>query len=260
MRIATWNVNSLAARMPRVLDWLAAARPDILCLQETKLSDEQFPREELAALGYAAATYGIRQWNGVAVLSLLGIDDVRRGFPGEPGFPEPEARAIAATCGGVRIWSVYVPNGRTVDSPHFVYKLEWLRTLRDALAADSAATSRLAICGDFNVAPRDEDVWDPQAFVGSTHVTPAERGAVAALLELGLVDVQPRALKGKPFTYWDYRAGMFHKGEGMRIDLVLLSGELAAHLTDAYIDRDTRKGKLPSDHAAVVVDVDVPPV
>jgi exodeoxyribonuclease-3 len=259
MRIATWNVNSLAARMPRVLDWLAAARPDVLCLQETKISDEQFPREELAALGYAAATYGIRQWNGVAVLSLLGLDDVRRGFTGEPGFPEPEARAIAATCGGVRVWSVYVPNGRTVDSPHFAYKLAWLRALRQALAAESHAASRLAICGDFNVAPGDEDVWDPAAFVGSTHVTPSEREAVAALLELGLVDVRPRALKGAPFTYWDYRAGMFHKGEGMRIDLVLLSGDIAAHITDAYIDRDTRKGKLPSDHAAVVVDVDVPP-
>jgi exodeoxyribonuclease III len=260
MRIATWNVNSLAARMPRVLEWLATARPDVLCLQETKLSDEQFPRAELAALGYAAATYGIAQWNGVAILSLLGVDDVQRGFAGEPGFPAPEARAIAATCGGVRIWSLYVPNGRTVDSPHFAYKLEWLRALREALANDSRSASRLAICGDFNVAPGDEDVWDPAAFVGSTHVTPSERAAVAALLGVGLVDVRPRALKGQPFTYWDYRAGMFHKGEGMRIDLVLLSGDVAAHVTDAYIDRDTRKGKLPSDHAAVVVDVDVPPV
>src|ERR1700730_17419752 len=145
MRIATWNVNSLAARMPRVLEWLASVRPDVLCLQETKLSDEQFPRAELAALGYDAAIYGIAQWNGVAILSLLGVDDVQRGFAGEPGFPAPEARAIAATCGGVRIWSLYVPNGRTVDSPHFVYKLEWLRTLRDALAADSAAAPRLAL-------------------------------------------------------------------------------------------------------------------
>ena len=257
MRIATWNVNSLAARMPRVLDWLATVRPDVLCLQETKLSDEQFPRTELAALGYAAATYGIGQWNGVAILSLLKIEGVQRGFAGEPGFPEPEARALAATCGGVRVWSLYVPNGRTVDSPHFAYKLAWMGALRDALAADSRAPSRLAICGDFNVAPRDEDVWDPAAFVGSTHVTPSERGAVAALVELGLVDVHPRAFKGEPFTYWDYRAGMFHKGEGMRIDLVLLSGDIAAHVKDAYIDRDTRKGKLPSDHAAVVVDIDV---
>ena len=259
MRIATWNVNSLAARMPRVLDWLNTARPDVLCLQETKLSDEQFPRGELAELGYAAATHGIGQWNGVAILSLLEIEDVQRGFAGEPGFPEPEARALAATCGGVRVWSLYVPNGRTVDSPHFAYKLAWMGALRDALAADSPKPTRLAICGDFNVAPRDNDVWDPAAFVGSTHVTPSERGAVAALIELGLVDVQPRALKGEPFTYWDYRAGMFHKGEGMRIDLVLLSGDIAAHVTDAYIDRDTRKGKLPSDHAAVVVDFDVAP-
>src|SRR3979411_1455513 len=156
MKIATWNVNSLAARMPRVLAWLATVRPDVLCLQETKLSDEQFPRAELAALGYAAATYGIAQWNGVAILSLLGVDDVQRGFAGEPGFPAPEARAIAATCGGVRIWSLYVPNGRTVDSPHFAYKLAWLGALRESLAAESPRVTRLAICGDFNVAPRDK--------------------------------------------------------------------------------------------------------
>jgi exodeoxyribonuclease-3 len=258
VRIATWNVNSLAARLPRVVDWLQSTRPDILCLQETKLSDEAFPHAELAALGYSAATHGINQWNGVAVVSSVGLDNVSPGFPGEPGFPDAEARALGATCGGVRVWSLYVPNGRTVDSPHFTYKLAWLAALREALAGEASATPSLVLCGDFNVAPADEDVWDPAAFVGSTHVTPAERGAVAALLELGLVDVEARALKGdRPFTYWDYRAGNFHKGLGMRIDLVLLGSRLAPHVTDAYVDRDARKGKLPSDHAPVVVDVDL---
>ncbi len=258
MRIATWNVNSLAVRMPRVLEWLAIARPDVLCLQETKMSDEQFPHAQLAALGYEAATNGTGQWNGVAILSRLGLSDIRRGFAGEPGSPKVEARALAATCGSVRMWSLYVPNGRTVDSPHFAYKLAWLRALREALAGDSHPTSRLVVCGDFNVAPDDKDVWDPAAFVGSTHVTAVERSAVAALLEVGLVDLHPRALKGEAFTYWDYRAGNFHRGLGMRIDLVLVGGEIAACVTDAYIDRETRKGKLPSDHAAVVVDLDLP--
>jgi exodeoxyribonuclease-3 len=255
MRIATWNVNSLAVRVPRVLEWLAIAQPDVLCLQETKLSDAQFPREQLATLGYEAATHGTGQWNGVAILSKVGMSDVRRGFDGEPGTPEVEARAVAATCRDVRVWSVYVPNGRTVDSQHFSYKLAWLSVIRDALAEEAKSTAPLVVCGDFNVAPSDADVWDPAEFIGSTHVTAAERSAVSALLDLGLVDIHPRALKGQPFTYWDYRAGNFHKGFGMRIDLVLVSTAIAASVSDAYIDRDTRKGKLPSDHAAVVVDV-----
>lgn len=257
MRVATWNVNSLAVRMPRVVEWLGMARPDVLCLQETKLSDAAFPRAELAALGYEAATHGSGQWNGVAVLSSVGLSDIRRGFEGEPGAPNVEARAIAATCDGARVWSVYVPNGRTIDSPQFTYKLAWLDALGDALRTDLETSPRLVVCGDFNVAPEDRDVWDPDAFIGSTHVTDAERSAVAALLDLGLVDVRPRALKGEPFTYWDYRAGNFHKGFGMRIDLMLLSRAMAGGLTDAYIDRDTRKGKLPSDHAAVVADIDL---
>jgi exodeoxyribonuclease-3 len=256
MRIATWNVNSLAARMPRVTDWLGSNRPDVLCLQETKISDAAFAREEFSALGYDVATHGSGQWNGVALVSSVGIDDVSRGFAGEPGFPEVEARAVAATCGGVRVWSLYVPNGRALNSPHLTYKLEWLAALRDALKSDLATGRPTAVCGDFNIAPGDDDVWDPAAFVDSTHVSPAERAALNRLIELGLHDVRPRAIKGAPFTYWDYRAGNFHKGMGMRIDLVLLGNGLAARLTDAYIDRDARKGKLPSDHAPVVVDVD----
>ncbi|MEO8899280.1 MAG: exodeoxyribonuclease III [Candidatus Dormibacter sp.] len=256
MRIATWNVNSLAARMPRVVDWLGTVRPDVLCLQETKLSDAAFAREDFTALGYDVATHGAGQWNGVAVVSSVGLADVSRGFAGEPGFPDLEARAIAATCGGVRVWSLYVPNGRALDSPHLTYKLEWLAALRGVLESDLAGGRPTAVCGDFNIAPGDVDVWDPAAFVESTHTSPPERAALSRLIDLGLHDVKPRAIKGAPFTYWDYRAGNFHKGMGMRIDLVLLGNGLASRLKDAYIDRDARKGKLPSDHAPVVVDVD----
>ena len=258
MRLATWNVNSLIARLPRVLDWMASSRPDVLCLQETKVADGAFPHAALAELGYAAATHGSGQWNGVAIVSSVGIEDVARGFPDEPGFPDPEARAVAATCAGVRVWSVYVPNGRTVDSPHFTYKLKWLEALRVTLGIEAAVHPSLVVSGDFNVAPTDSDVWDAADFIGATHVTPVERAAIAALLDGGLTDVRARALKGdRPFTYWDYRAGNFHRGLGMRIDLVLASGALAGHITDAYVDREARKGKAPSDHAPVVVDLDI---
>ncbi len=257
LRIATWNVNSLPARLPRVLEWLAAVQPDVVCLQETKTAAATFPAADLERAGYESTADGDGAYNGVAILSRVGIEDVRRGFAGEPGFPDPERRSIAATCGGVRAWSVYVPNGRTVEDPHYAYKLDWLRALAAAVEAELDAGPPLALCGDFNVAPTDADVWDPAAFTGSTHVTAPEREAIARLLSLGLTDVMPRALKGEPYTYWDYRAGMFHKGEGMRIDLVLLDGRLAPEVQDAYIDRDARKGTKPSDHAPVVVDVRV---
>ena len=258
LRLATWNVNSLAARMPRVSEWLQAVEPDVLCLQETKATEAGFPSAALKELGYASVADGDGAYNGVAILSRVGLDDVARGFAGEPGFPQAERRSIAATCAGVRVWSVYVPNGRVLDSPHYAYKLAWLRALSVAVRNELTGEQPLALCGDFNVAPTDADVWDPAAFKGSTHVTAAERDAIAQLVALGLTDVRPRALKGEPFTYWDYRAGMFHKGEGMRIDLVLLSAALASHLGDAYVDRDARKGKKPSDHAPVVVDVELP--
>jgi exodeoxyribonuclease-3 len=293
-------VNSLLARMPRVLEWLPQVEPDVLCLQETKVSEETFPHLELQGLGYETAAHGLGAWNGVAILSKVGLEDVARGFDAEPGFPDPEARAIAATCGGVRVHSIYVPNGRTPDSPHYEYKLAWLASLtgmvearpgptvvcgdmniapadedvfdpeayvgqthvtrpeREALEGELEGTSApLALLGDFNIAPTDDDVWDPALFVDSTHVTPAERDALGRLLELGFTDVQPRIVKGEPFTYWDYRAGNFHKGFGMRIDLVLLANELAPKMKDAYIDRDARKGKKPSDHAPIVVDLDL---
>jgi exodeoxyribonuclease-3 len=255
VKLATWNVNSLAARLPRVLEWLEQVEPDVLCLQETKIADAAFPLLELQQLGYVAVTHGMNQWNGVAILSKEEAADVARGFDEEPGFPDPEARALAVTWRDLRIWSVYVPNGRTPDDPHFEYKLAWLAALRKALQAEIDAGRKLVVSGDFNVAPEDKDVWDMAAFEGSTHVTKQERDAVKALLELGLTDLQPRIVKGEPFTYWDYRAGNFHKGLGMRIDLMLLANELAPKVKDVYIDRDARKGKKPSDHAPIVVEL-----
>jgi exodeoxyribonuclease-3 len=256
MRFATWNVNSVKARLPRLLEWLDASRPDVLCLQETKVPADGFPAAEVGELGYQTAAFGLGRWNGVALLSRVGLEDVRHGFAGEPGFPDPEARAIGALCGGIRFTSVYVPNGRTPEDPHYSYKLAWLAALREALAADVAAGPQV-VAGDFNVAPTDADVWDPRVFVGSTHVTPPERAALAAIRDLGLRDVIARPLKGDhPFTYWDYRAGMFHQNKGMRIDLVLASPEVADRVMDAVVDREARKGKGPSDHAPVVVDID----
>src|SRR5437762_12422191 len=237
VRRATWNVNSVTARLPRLVDWLAGTGPDIACLQETKTAS--FPAADVEQRGYQVAAHGDGRWNGVAVLSRVGIDEVTAGFPGEPGFPDAETRALGVTCGGIRIWSVYVPNGRTVDSEHYGYKLAWLEALRSALQAELVNHPKLVVCGDFNVAPADSDVWNPSAFVGSTHVTGPERAAVAALRDLGLVDVVPRPLKGKnPFTYWDYRAGMFHQDMGMRLDLLLAPPPVARDVTHAYTDRE----------------------
>jgi exodeoxyribonuclease III len=255
MRLATWNVNSVNARLPRLLAWLESVRPDVVCLQETKTAE--FPSAEVDKLGYAVAAHGDGRWNGVALLSRIGLDDATLGFPGEPGFPATEARALGATCGGVRVWSVYVPNGRTPDDPHYAYKLDWLAKLKIALAPEVARHEQLAVCGDFNVAPTDADVWDPALFIGATHVTAPERLALSELRMLGLVDVVPSPMKGpNPFTYWDYRAGMFHQDKGMRIDLVYATAQLAERVRTAYIDREARKGKGPSDHAPVVVDLD----
>ncbi|WP_030442998.1 exodeoxyribonuclease III [Actinoplanes subtropicus] len=256
MRFATWNVNSVKARLPRLLEWLDGTKPDVVCLQETKVPADGFPSAEVGELGYAVAAYGQGRWNGVALLSRVGLADVRNGFPGEPGFPDPEARYIGALCGDIRVISVYVPNGRTPEDPHYAYKLDWLSALRATLAS-SVRDGPLIIAGDFNVAPTDDDVWDPAVFVGSTHVTPPERAALAAIRDLGLRDIVGRPLKGdRPFTYWDYRAGMFHMNKGMRIDLVLATPDLADQVTDAVIDREARKGKGPSDHAPIVVDLD----
>jgi exodeoxyribonuclease-3 len=261
VRIATWNVNSVVARLPRVVEWLGVAEPDVLCLQELKTAE--LP-DALTDLGYEAALHSTGRWNGVAILSRLGLADVTVGLREEPGFlPDDalvevtEARAVGATCGGVRIWSVYVPNGRDPAHAHYQYKLRWLAALRATVAAELPAHPALAVLGDFNIAPSDADVWNPRAFDGLTHVTEPERAALAELRALGLRDVIPRALKyDTPYTYWDYRAGMFHRNEGMRIDLVYATAPLAEAVTDAYVDRNARKGKLPSDHAPVVVDLE----
>ena len=257
VRLATWNVNSLVPRMPRLLEWLERVRPDVVCLQETKIATERFPRLELTGLGYEVAALGQGAWNGVALLSRTGVDDITPSLAQSVEWEgRVEARAIGATCGGMRVWSVYVPNGREPGHAHYAYKLRWLEALQDTAAAELRRGMPLAVCGDFNVAPTDADVWDPLVFVASTHVTPAERDAVAQVRALGLEDVVPRPIKyDRPFTYWDYRSGMFHKNMGMRIDLVLLTSTLAASVRDAYVDRDMRKGTGPSDHAPVVVDL-----
>ena len=260
MRIATWNVNSVKQRVPRLLPWLDERRPDVVCLQETKLADDAFNAllgDALADRGYAVAAHGEPAWNGVAILSRVGLDDVVAGIPGGPGFPHPEARAVSADCGGIRVVSVYVPNGRVPDSDHYRYKLDWLAALREMVAAGPDAT---IVCGDMNIAPADEDVFDPEAYVGQTHVTAPERAALAELQALGLRDVVRDRWPGeRVFTYWDYRAGMFHQDLGMRIDLVLATPSVADRVRAAWVDRHARKGSGPSDHAPVMVDLDEAP-
>jgi exodeoxyribonuclease III len=260
MRISTWNVNSVKQRVPRLLPWLDERRPDVVCLQETKLADDAFDEllgAELADRGYAVAYHGEATWNGVAILSRAGLDDVVTGLPGAPGFPNPEARAVSARCGGIRVTSVYVPNGRAPGSEHYRYKLAWVAALREMVAA---GPEDRVVCGDMNIAPTDEDVFDPDAYVGQTHVTAPEREALAELRALGLRDVVRDRWPGeRVFTYWDYRAGMFHQDLGMRIDLVLAGASVAERVRVAWVDRHARKGRGPSDHAPVMVDLDEAP-
>ena len=260
MRLATWNVNSVTARLPRVLEWLSANQPDVVALQELKCTDTAFPTMDIQALGYEVASHGTGRWNGVALLSRIGLVDVNRGLIDQPQYEDAdEPRAIGATCGGARIWSIYAPNGREPGHDHYQYKLNWFTALEVTIGKElSAAPERpLAVIGDYNVAPTDEDVWDISQFSESTHVTEAERAALAKLRSVGLVEVLPRALKGYPFTFWDYRQAAFGRGWGMRIDLVYANELFAAHVTDAYVDREERKGKGASDHAPVVVDLDL---
>jgi len=260
VRLATWNVNSIKQRVPRLLPWLDQRRPDVVCLQETKLADEAFTDllgEQLVSRGYELALHGEVQWNGVAILSKVGLDDVVPGVAGAPGFPLPEARAVSATCGGIRVTSVYVPNGRVPDSDHYRYKLEWLAALAEQVRS---GPSEAVVCGDMNIAPTDEDVFDPEAYIGQTHVTPPEREALAQLQAVGLRDVVRDRWPGKRvFTYWDYRAGMFHQDLGMRIDLVLATAAVSDRVRAAWVDRQARKGSGPSDHAPVMVDLDEAP-
>jgi exodeoxyribonuclease-3 len=255
MRLATWNINSLKVRLTRLEEWLTEVQPDIVCLQETKVADAAFPALTFSALGYDAAHHGQGQWNGVSILSRVGIADVQAGFA--VGIePDVDARLISATCGDLRVHSVYVPNGRAVGHEHYLYKLSWLERLRAHVAATAQPSDAVVIAGDFNVAADDRDVYDPAKFEGETHVTPPEREALAALQAWGFDDVFRRHYDtGGMFSWWDYRAGDFHQGRGMRIDLVL--GTPRVRSSWCVIDRNARKGQLPSDHAPVVVDFEV---
>ena len=255
MRIATWNVNSLRARQPRVEEWLADVSPDVLCLQETKLAEDAFPTERFAELGYASIHHGQGQWNGVAILSRVGLVDGFRNFAdGEPA--DPEARLVTATCGGIRISSAYVPNGRDLENDHYRYKLAWMDRLVAHLETDADASSAVIVAGDFNIAPDDRDVHDPAKYVGATHVSDPERAALRRVESWGLSDLFRHHYDGGGmFSWWDYRAGAFNKGEGLRIDLILGSESVRSRSRWCVIDRQARKGDKPSDHAPVVVDL-----
>lgn len=259
MRLATWNVNSIRIRADRVAAFLERADIDVLAMQETKCTDEAFPHLPFQLAGYDVLTHGLNQWNGVAVASRVGFaDDVATVFPGMPAWGDPpahEARALGVTCAGVRIWSLYVPNGRVVADPHYAYKLDWLAALRGAAAdwLEEDPEARIALMGDWNIAPRDEDVWDMSLFDGATHVSPPEREAFRAFEDIGFTEVTRERVT--QYTYWDYQQLRFPRNQGMRIDFVQASPALAASVTDATIERNERKGKGPSDHVPVVVDV-----
>jgi exodeoxyribonuclease-3 len=258
MRFATWNVNSLKARLERVEQWVAYAQPDVLCLQETKLATAAFPGMAFEALGYEWAHHGDGRWNGVAIISRVGIEDVVAGFTAETEAEDVESRLLSATCGGVRVSSVYVPNGRAVGTEHYEAKLAWLDALRRHIEHTSDPNGNVVVCGDFNVAPDDRDVWNAARAHGGTHVSEPERQAIKHLEAWGLSDAF-RLQHPEPnlFSWWDYRAGDFHNHRGMRIDLMLVSRPLAPLVSFALIDRNARKGKLPSDHAPLIVDVDL---
>jgi exodeoxyribonuclease-3 len=268
MRIATWNLNSVKARLPRLLSWLELRQPDVLLVQETKVAELSWPGAEFEALGYQSAHLGSGRWNGVGILSRVGLDDVTRGLAAQPLFDGAvEDRAIGATCAGIRLWSLYVPNGRTVGHQHFDYKLRFLDAVRAQCAAERAALGAGApygLLGDFNVAPYDQDVWDIVAFDGSTHVSAPERAAVTAIQQADpgapLLDLMPRASidpadTRPPYTFWEMRMLGFQKGRGMRIDLALVNDALAQRVESTWVDRDARRGEGPSDHAPLVLDL-----
>ncbi|GGC61663.1 exodeoxyribonuclease III [Hoyosella rhizosphaerae] len=261
LRFATWNVNSARARVDRICAWLEKSNTDVLAIQETKCKDNQFPADRFTDLGFEVAHLGANQWNGVALLSRVGIDDVQRGFPGQPEWSKTESvepRAIGATCAGVTFWSLYVPNGRTLDDPHYAYKLEWLDELANNAQQwlESDPEAKIALTGDWNIAPLDEDVWDIEVFRDATHVSEPERRAYERFLDAGYKDVvRPFTPGPGVYTYWDYTQLRFPRREGMRIDHILTTPALADCIADAHIDRDERKGKGASDHAPVVVDI-----
>lgn len=254
MRIATWNVNSIRARVDAVVGWLERHEPDVLCLQETKVVDDDFPTDELQRLGYAVAMAGQKTYNGVAIASRLPMRDVSVGLSG--GANDPDKRLIAASVGGLRVLSAYVPNGKSVDSPSFAVKLAFFDRLAKTVLDQAPDKKGLVLCGDFNVAPDERDVFDPERMRGQLHFHPDEHRALGKLLGLGLVDAyRLHHREGGRFSWWDYRGAGFAKNEGLRIDLVLLSGDLAERCTGAHIDAEERQRDKPSDHAPVFVDL-----
>ena len=256
MRIVTWNVNSLNVRMDRVTEWIELLQPDVLCLQETKLSNEDFPHDVFTKLGYESAHHGQGQWNGVAIISKVGLDDVRNDFDDGRDEPDQDARIIWATCDGVRVASCYVPNGRSLDDDHYTYKLDWLDRLQADLEANTSPDDHICVVGDFNIAPDDRDVYDPKGLVNVTHTSQPERDKLAALHEYGLADVfRQHHDAAELYSWWDYRDGNFHKRKGLRIDLILGSPSVQERTQRIFVDRNARKGKLPSDHAPVVADL-----
>jgi len=256
MKIATWNVNSIRARKDRLLAWLDKHEPDALCLQETKVVDDDFPLEEIEGAGYQAAFYGQKSYNGVAILARHGIDDVVRGFA--DGEPEDDARIIAGTVAGIRVVSVYVPNGKDVGTDAYQYKLEWLERLRRYFDASFDPKTKVVLCGDFNVAPEDRDVYDPERLQGTILCSEPERIQLREVVAWGFSDAfRQHHAEGDLFSWWDYRRLGFPKNRGLRIDHVYLSAPLAKVCTAAVIDRDERKGKQPSDHAPVWVELDL---
>lgn len=254
MLIATWNVNSLKARLPRVQAWIEDVQPDVLLMQETKMTDKVFPALTFSEMGYESAHFGQGQWNGVAILSRVGLDDVRNNFV--VGEPDHEARIITGNCSGITVVSVYVPNGRALDHEHYQYKLGWMDRLAAHVAAIATPQDNVVVAGDYNIAPTDADVWDPKQLEGSTHVSDAERQRLKTLADWGLRDVV-REQHPEPgiYSWWDYRNGSFHRGWGMRIDLALVTSPVAQATTWSAIDRNARKGEQPSDHAPVLIEV-----
>ena len=253
MKLATWNVNSLAVRLPQLLDWLALHAPDALCLQETKLADDKFPAAAIEAAGYRAHWFGQKTYNGVALLTRTEATDITRNIP---GHDDAQARVIAGTVDGIRLIGAYVPNGQSVESDKFVYKLRWLEALRRWVAAEMERHPNLVLMGDCNIAPEDRDVHDPVAWAGQVLCTPQEREQFQGLISLGLHDSfrlfeQPEKL----YSWWDYRMLAFRRNQGLRIDHILVSDALKSRVTACVIDRPTRKNERPSDHAPVVVEL-----
>lgn len=263
VRIATWNINSIRARADRAVSFLERSDVDVLALQETKCKPEQFPFEAFEAAGYEVAVWGLNQWNGVAIASRVGLEDVREGFSGQPAFskadePVVEARALGARCAGVDVWSLYVPHGRALDDPHYAYKLEWLEQLRLGAVGwlEVDPTAQVALLGDWNVAPFDTDVWDMAVFEGATHVSAPERAAFNAFADAGYTEVSRQFIPDeRRYTYWDYQQLRFPKNEGLRIDFAYTSPALTSRVTGVTIDRDERKGKGASDHVPVILDL-----